>query len=101
MKKQFEEFRALVPPNFKELMIQYWMRNEVMDRQQAIDAYMDESFDKLNKRIANTVQTFKPDLGYRDNQINGTLCFEVKDDSFVIPVEILEEEEEEEEYEIP
>lgn len=92
MDKQFEEFKAYVPENFKDLMIQYWMRDENMSRDEAIDAYLDDDFEKLNKRIANTYQTFKPDLGYVNaSELEGGLCFEVDDNNIVIPVDILEE----------
>ena len=93
MEKQFEEFTALVPANFKGLMIQYWMRDESIDRNEAIAAYIDADFERLNKRIANTVQTFKPDIAPYEHcaETNGLTCFEVVDNNFVIPVEILEE----------
>lgn len=91
MEKQFEEFKAYVPANFKGLMIQYWMRDENIDRDEAIAAYIDTDFDDLHKRIANTFQTFKPDLGYSDAERNGTLCVEIEENNVVIPVQILEE----------
>jgi hypothetical protein len=90
MEKQFTKFKALVPANFKGLMIQYWMSDEGISRNKAIDYYLDSDFENLNKRIANTVQEFKPDLGYTNKDRNGRLCFEAEDNNFVIPVEILE-----------
>ena len=90
MNKQFKEFRALVPANFKGLMIQYWMKDENISRNKAIDYYLDNEFENLNKRIANTVQSFKPDLGYTNEDKNGRLCFEIEDNNYVIPVDILE-----------
>jgi len=91
MEKQYSEFRAFVPANFTGLMIQWWMRDERLDRDAAIAAYLDNDFKKLSSRIANTHQTFKPDLGYANAETNGSLCFEIEDNNFVIPVEILEE----------
>jgi len=89
MDNQYGEFRAGVPYNFKELMIEYWMRDENMDKNEAMNAYLTGDFFRLERRIAGTVRTFKPDLGYSDSMINGTLCFEVEDNNVVIPIEIL------------
>lgn len=89
MDKQFSRFSATVPEDFTELMIQFWMDDEGLSRDEAINAYYDGSFIDLTNRIKGERCNFKPDLGYSDNSINGTLCFEVEDNNFVIPVSIL------------
>ena len=89
MDKQFKEFKALVPANFRDLMINYWMEDEGMEEDQAIDAYGDSKFEDLCLRVSGKVQKFTPDLGYSDLSINGTLCFENEDTNFVIPVDML------------
>lgn len=88
--KRFEEFEAMVPDNFADLMVDYWETDESMSRDEALEAYYDDSFKQLDKRISGTRRTFKPDLGYSDKSIDGTLCFESEDNNFVIPVSILE-----------
>lgn len=88
MEKQFNRFSATVPEDFAELMIGFWME-EGFSRNEAIDAYYDDDFIELVDRIKGQRCKFKPDLGYADRNINGTLCFEVEDDNFVIPVLIL------------
>lgn len=89
MNKQFSQFTATVPDDFGEQMIQYWMDDESLSRDDVINTYHDESFSELEKRIKGKKCSFKPDLGYRDNDINGSLCFEVEDNNFCIPVSIL------------
>ncbi len=88
--KQFEEFEALVPDNFAQLMVQFWQDDEKSTRDEVISAYYDADFKALHGRIAGTKCKFKPDLGYTDKSIDGTLCFELEDDNVVIPVSMLE-----------
>jgi hypothetical protein len=88
--RRFEKFRAFVHPDFKEKMIQYWMDDEGYEtRDEALAVYGDDAFDKLCLRLVGETHTFVPDLGYADNEINGTLCFEEDDNNFVIPVAVL------------
>jgi len=88
--KQFKEFEAIVPYNFANLMVNFWVSNENSNKDTVIKAYYNDSFKTLEKRITGTKCKFKPDLGYKDAKIDGTLCFELKDDNWVIPIEILE-----------
>jgi hypothetical protein len=88
--KQFTEFEAMVPGNFAALMVDYWESDETLSRDEVIAAYYDDSFKALDKRIAGTKCRFKPDLGYSDENRDGTLCFEIEDNNVVIPVAILE-----------
>jgi hypothetical protein len=90
MEKQYSIFKAMVPANFEELMILHWMVDENKSRQEAIDSYYDDSFVRLVHRLSGREWTFKPDLGYSNEDTNGKLCFESFDDSFVIPVSILD-----------
>ena len=88
--KQFEEFEAIVPDNFERLMVIWWRESENATEDDVLKWYYDENFKLLAKRIAGTRRKFKPDLGYKDEAKNGTLCFEIEDNNFVIPVKILE-----------
>lgn len=90
MKKQFKEFKAFVPTNIVGLMTQYWMSDENITRDEALDRYITGDFREFTSTIANTFQTFTPDLGYRNKETNGTLCFLKGDNNWVIPVEVLE-----------
>ncbi len=92
--KQFHRFQAFVPENFTELMIKYWKDDEKLTRAEALGFYYDDDFIRLASRISGTQQTFKPDIGYRDKSIDGTLCFEIEDNNLVIPVSILRAENE-------
>jgi hypothetical protein len=85
------KFSAFVPFSFEEQMIAFWMSDEGMTRDEAMKAYCNVSFKALKKRIAGTRQNFKPDLGYADKSIDGTLCFEIEDDNVVIPINILDD----------
>lgn len=89
MDKQFHEFYATVPDDFERKMIEFWMEDEGLSRDDAINSYHDKSFTDLVNRIKGERCLFKPDLGYRDEKINGTLCFEVENDDFCIPISIL------------
>ena len=89
MEKQLKEFKALLPSNIKGLMIQFWMKDERIPREEALK-YITPDFETFAKSIANTAQTFKPDLGYSNKDYDGVLCFVKGDDNWVIPVEILE-----------
>ncbi len=88
--KQFKEFEAMVPGDFSRQMILYWREDENSTKDDVLAAYYDDDFKQLDRRIAGTRCTFRPDLGYRDKNIDGTLCFEVDDNNVVIPVSILE-----------
>ena len=88
--KQFKEFEAIVPYNFANLMVNFWSSNENLNRDTVIKTYYSDSFKALKRRITGTKCKFKPDLDCKDKKINGTLCFELKDNNFVIPIEILE-----------
>jgi hypothetical protein len=89
MKKQFIRFSAIVPIDFNEKMIEFWMRDEGLSRSEAINIYHDGLFIDLVNRIKGKRCNFKPDLGYSDKDLNGSLCFEVEDNNFCIPVSIL------------
>lgn len=88
--KQFEEFEALVPDDFKKLMVKWWMEDESSTRDQVIKWYYDDDFKTFADRVVGTRCRFKPDLGYADKEKNGTICFEKEDNNYVIPVHILE-----------
>lgn len=90
MTKQFLEFEAMVPANFERLMILWWREDENASEEDVLRWYYDEDFKLFASRIAGNKCRFKPDLGYKDGSKNGTLCFEVEDNNFVIPVKILE-----------
>ncbi len=91
MDKQFSDFMAFVPDDFEERMIQFWMDDEKLDRNDALCAYRNNDFKQLCARITGKEFLFKPDLGYSHADTNGKLCFEAIDDCFVIPVSILEQ----------
>ena len=86
--KKFETFKGYIPPNFRELMINYWMEDENSTREEVLAAYDDdESFERLCNMEGE--RTFIPDLGYSDKEIDGTLCFESVDNNFCIPVKFI------------
>lgn len=89
MNKQFNRFSAIVPIDFNEKMIEFWMRYEGLSLDEAINTCNDDSFIGLANRIKGERCNFKPDLGYSDKDINGSLCFEIEDNNFCIPVSIL------------
>lgn len=82
MIKQFLEFDAMVPDNFERLMILWWREDRNATEEDVLKWYYDEDFKLLASRIAGTRCRFKPDLGYKDERINGTLCFEKEDNDF-------------------
>jgi len=86
--KYFEIFYAEGPKDFRERMIQYWMKLENVSRETALEFYAGDRFDLLCERLTLKTRRFLPDLGYSDDK-NGTLCFEEIDNNFVIPVNIL------------
>ena len=78
-----------MPKGFKELLIQYWMEDEKCTRDQVLEAYGNcPKFEALCEQEGKVLE-FKPDLGYRDKNIEGTLCFEVIENNTCIPVSIL------------
>lgn len=87
--KVFNKFTADVPKDFEEKMINFWMEDENSTREEVIYAYHNHGFDDLLNRLPGTNQTFIPDLGYEDKSIDGTVCFEEKDNNVVIPISIL------------
>ena len=89
MEKQFVEFEALVPANFTGRMIQFWMKDDNITREEALN-YIDDSFKEFAKKVTNRVRRFKPDLGYTNKEFDGAYCFDVEDNNWVIPVEVLE-----------
>lgn len=89
MEKQFTEFEALAPANFTGRMIQFWMKDDNISRDEALK-YINDDFKALADRISNRVCKFKPDLGYKYKEFEGAFCFEIEDNNWVIPVEILE-----------
>ena len=77
--------------NFRENMIQYWIKNENSTRKDVLKAYADEQFEELCDKIETGLPNdFKYDLGYKDKSLDYTLCFEVYDNNTPIPVELLE-----------
>lgn len=91
MVKQFHRFEAKVPEDFEEQMIKFWMKDENVTREEAMGFYHDDDFKSLCSRLSGGgIHAFNPDLGYTKRDIDGTLCFEWKDNNFVIPVSILE-----------
>ncbi len=90
MIKQFKPFSAYVPPNFLQLLIEWQMKDENSSFEEIQEAYGEEN-KLLADKISCTVCDFEPDLGYACESIDGTLCFESKDMSTCIPVELLEE----------
>ena len=89
--KQYKKFKAFVPNDFEEKLIEYWCKNENMTKEQACAYYHNDDFKQLVKRISGKKCVFLPDLGYSNDDHNGVLCFEEIDDNFVIPVIILED----------
>lgn len=89
MNKRFNPFKATVPSDFTEKMIQFWMIDDDISRNSAIEYYYNEDFIQLSARISGNVAEFNPDLGYYDRVKDGLYCFENVDNDFVIPVEIL------------
>lgn len=82
------KFRATVPDNFRELMIEYWMRDEGMDYDEALACYGDGSFEELCERLSGVESEFVCEVGSEPNDWDG-ICFEVTDNNFVIPLNIL------------
>ena len=87
--KMFLPFSALVPLDFNAKMIDFWMTAEGIDKSTALGFYCDHEFLSLACRISGQRVSFQPDLGYSCKQTEGTLCFEQRDNSFVIPTSIL------------
>jgi hypothetical protein len=88
--KVFKKFKAKAKSNFRDLMIQEWMLFENFKTEEdALNNYGGVDFDNLCERVKNEC-LYVPDIGYSDKTVDGTLCFEEKDNSFVIPVEFLE-----------
>jgi len=86
----FEEFTAAAKPDFKSLMVNYWMESEGYSTEsEALSAYGGEVFDILCARATASRCTYVPDLGYSDKEADGTLCFEKEDNNMVIPVRFL------------
>ena len=86
--KIFEPFKAQVPDDFREKMIQFWMDEDGFEtKEEALSFYCGEAFEQLCLRLPRNVCDFKPDLGYSDK--DGIYCFEIEDNNFVIPVRIL------------
>ena len=88
--KQFKTFSGKAKSNFRELMIEYWMKDEKSSRTIVMQNYVDEKFDELCERVTTQTCIFDPDLGYTDKSIDGMLCFERIDDNCCIPVEFIE-----------
>lgn len=88
MDKQFSNFTAKAPADFRRQMIAFWMRDENLPRDAVLENYDGPEFYKLCRRLIGQTREFAPDLGYRA-AIEGTLCFEVEDNNFVIPIDIL------------
>ena len=85
--KRFKNFLAVAPYDFRDKIIEYWIENEGLTKEQAISAY-GEGLDDLCAALISNVREYKPDLGYKGEE-NGTLCFEIEDDNFCIPIKIL------------
>lgn len=86
--KKFETFKGYLSPNFRQMMIEYWIEDEGYDSvSEALEAYGGEDFDELCNMTG--LRTFVPDLGYTDDSKDGTLCFESVDNNFCIPVEFI------------
>ena len=91
MKNQYTKFYAKLPLDFKEQMIAFWMEDERSTREEVERSYaQSRGFKKLCEKLGE-VLIFKPDLGYADPNINVTLCFELLDNDYPIPVYILED----------
>lgn len=89
--KRFVNFTATAPSDFREQMVDYWTRTDGLSRELALKAYGGADFDALCSTVIGNACEFKPDLGYSDNEINGTLCCELADNNFIIPVRILDD----------
>lgn len=80
----------MVPSDFSELMLNFWMVDENLTEEEARGFYWTKEFDEFSSRISSKTLLFKPDLGYSNKDVDGTLCFETEDNNFVIPVNILQ-----------
>jgi len=78
-------FTATAPSDFDELMFLFWCEDENLD---SALSYRDESFLNLSKKISGSRIDFKHDIN-ADNSINFDYAFASCDDSFLIPVSIL------------
>ena len=88
--KMFKMFTGIVKSDFRERMVKYWMTNEgYATPGEAIDVYGGNDFDDLCNAVIGVKREFEPDLGYTDAEIDGTLCFDLIDDNFVIPVDFI------------
>ncbi len=77
------DFSGFVKDNFRQLMIDSWMEEGCFSTEvDAIDNYGGHDFDTLIDRCdGTTLLNFKYDEG-----TNEQYCFEIIDNSFVIPV---------------
>ena len=89
--RRFERFTAAVPSDFRDRMVEFWMRDEGYGTpDEALSVYGGPEFDALCEKLNGKTTEFEPDLGYTDSNVNGTLCFAVVDGDFVIPVSIFD-----------
>lgn len=85
------EYTAKAPSNFEELMINFWMEQDKFgSKEEAVSAYYDNAFIELKRRVVGKPCRYKLDLGYSNKELNGKYCFEIEDNNFVIPVDILD-----------
>lgn len=75
-------FYGFVQGDVEEKMIQYWMSDEGITRDAAMNYYYNDEFLELCKRLKSVCE-FKFDTE--------STCFEIKDNDFVIPVSIITE----------
>ena len=78
-------FTATVPTNFDELMFLFWCDDESLE---SALFYRDESFLDLSKKISGSRSLFEYDAN-ADTSISCDYAFACCDNSFLIPVSIL------------
>lgn len=88
--KKFIKFYGTAKKDFRSLMIHYWMKEEgYKTEEKACSVYGGDEFDKLCERVTSIKCEYIPDLGYKDKEIDGTLCFEKEDNDFPIPIDFI------------
>lgn len=73
-------FKGFIEGDVEERMIQWWMYDERCSRKQAIEYYYDDSFPALCERLKSECVFIKDDK---------RTCFEVEDNNFIIPINII------------
>ena len=79
-------FKGIPHKNFRENMIHFWIESEGKD---VLPHYLDGKFENLCLLCdGSKILNFEYEINY-DGSIDESQCFEVNDNNFVIPTEII------------